>query len=86
MDGLEDGEETSLADDSYTSASESTLLTILDPQMHGSCADVRQIMSMSGGSEYSLNISMESLKDKVSQRWSKIKHLRALKIRVNDLK
>lgn len=63
---MEDGEETSLADDSYTSASESTLLTVLDPQLQGSCADVRQIMSMSAGSEYSLSVSMESLKDKVS--------------------
>lgn len=73
---IDDADEVSLADDSYTSASESTLLTIMetlqqqqqqqDKQMYDSCPDSRQIMSGSSGSDYPLNLSVDSLKEKSS--------------------
>ncbi|XP_008212995.1 TATA element modulatory factor isoform X2 [Nasonia vitripennis] len=72
----DDVDEVSLADDSYTSASESTLLTIMESlhqqqqqqekQMHDSCPDSRQTMSGSAGSDYPLNVSLDSLKEKSS--------------------
>ncbi|XP_014210575.1 TATA element modulatory factor [Copidosoma floridanum] len=68
----EDGDEVSLADDSYTSASESTMMTIVETaqlhhlesrQMHESYPDPRQVACVSPGSDYSMNLSLESLKD-----------------------
>jgi hypothetical protein len=71
---LGDGDEVdelSLVEDSYASASESTLMTIVETfqqqdsrQIQESCADTKQIMSLSSDSDYQLNLSLDSLKDK----------------------
>ncbi|KAJ8664856.1 hypothetical protein QAD02_006518 [Eretmocerus hayati] len=60
-------DDASLADDSYASASESTLMTIMESLQAISDSESRQMMSTSTGSlDFPLNLSIESLKDKPS--------------------
>lgn len=75
---VDESDEISLADDSYTSASETTVMTILESFQQGDaekrkkeCADIKMHdsfpdshISMNSSVEYPLNISLDSIKEK----------------------